>query len=126
MILNLIAATELGGIGHAFTRFVNWLCQPQYFITLAIIIFALMLVLYKQWTKPRTAGVLFLLFLLFYFGSLAEENYKLIIIKPDNVPITMMVISVMFFIWVSLRRAALNDARLEAGLPLLEEDKDDK
>jgi hypothetical protein len=120
-----LAATE-SGIAHAFTSFVNWLCQPAYFITLSIIIFLLMLVLYKKWTKPKIAGVLFVLFLVFYFGSLAEPNYRLIIIKPDNVPITIMVISVMFFIWVSFRRAALNDERLSAGLPLLEEDKDDK
>jgi hypothetical protein len=123
---NLIAATESGGVAHAFTSFVNWLCQPAYFITLSIVIFVLMMVLYKQWTRPKIAGVLFLLFLLFYFGSLAEPNFRLIIIKPDNVPITMMVITVMFFIWVSFRRAALNDERLSAGLPLLEEDKDDK
>src|SRR5215212_12139459 len=121
-----LAAAESGGAAHAFTSFVNWLCQPAYFITLSIVIFVLMMVLYKKWTKPKVAGVLFLLFLIFYFGSLAEPNYKLIIIKPDNVPITMMVISVMFFIWVSFRRAALNDGRTSAGLPLLEEDKDDK
>jgi hypothetical protein len=123
---NLIAAAESGGAAHAFTSFVNWLCQPAYFITLSIVIFVLMMVLYRKWTKPAVAGVLFVLFLLFYFGSLAEPNYRLIIIKPDNVPITIMVISVMFFIWVSFRRAALNDERISAGLPLLEEDKDDK
>jgi hypothetical protein len=42
------------------------------------------------------------------------------------VPITMMVISVMCCVWLGFRRAALNDARLAAGQPLLEEDRDDK
>src|SRR3954463_10966422 len=123
---NVIAATESAGFWDFFKATVNAICRPAPFISLAIIIFVLMLVLYKKWTRPGVAAILFALFLIFYFGSLAEENYRLIIIKPDNVPITMMVISVMFFIWVSFRRAALNDARLSAGLPLLEEDKDDK
>src|SRR4051794_39464033 len=123
---NLIAASGSEGFWAGFRGFVNAICRPQIFISLSTIVFVLMLVLYKKWTKPKVAGILFLLFLVFYFGSLAEPNYRLIIIKPDNVPITIMVISVMFFIWVSFRRAALNDERLSAGLPLLEEDKDDK
>src|SRR2546429_165498 len=123
---NLIAASGSEGFWAGFRGFVNAICRPQIFISLSTIVFLLMLVMYKKWTKPKVATILFLLFLLFYFGSLAEPNYRLIIIKPDNVPITIMVISVMFFIWVSFRRAALNDERLSAGLPLLEEDKDDK
>jgi hypothetical protein len=38
----------------------------------------------------------------------------------------MMVISVFFCIWLAFRRAALNDGRVAAGLPLMEEDRDDK
>jgi hypothetical protein len=121
-MIRTLAATDSGGIAHAFQAFVNWLCQPAIFISISTAIFVYMLVGYKQWTRPKIAGILFLLFLVFYFGSLAEP----IIVKPDNVPITMMVITVMFFIWVSFRRAALNDERLSQGLPLLEEDKDDK
>src|SRR6267378_4294637 len=123
---NVTAATGSEGFWGGFRAFVNAICRPAIFITLSSTVFVLMLVMYKRWTKPKIAGILFLLFLIFYFGSLAEPNYRLIIIKPDNVPITIMVISVMFFIWVSFRRAALNDERLSAGLPLMEEDKDDK
>jgi len=36
------------------------------------------------------------------------------------------VISVMFCLWLGFRRAALNDSRVSAGMPLLDEDKDDK
>jgi Cytochrome b(C-terminal)/b6/petD len=36
------------------------------------------------------------------------------------------VLSVAICIWVGFRRAALNDSRVAAGLPLMEEDKDDK
>src|SRR3982751_4049085 len=105
---------------------VNYLTQPYYFITLACIGFALMLVMYKWWTRPAVAFGLFVLFIVFYFGSIADENFRSIVAKPDNVPITIMVVSVMICLWVAFRRAALNDSRVAAGLPLLEEDKDDK
>ncbi|HVT87926.1 MAG TPA: hypothetical protein VHD56_03660 [Tepidisphaeraceae bacterium] len=105
---------------------VNFLTKPYFFITIATIIFALMFVLYKWWTRPIIAGSLFILFCVAYFGSIGDANFASIVGKPDNVPITIMVISVMLCIWIAFRRAALNDQRVAAGLPLLEEDKDDK
>jgi len=90
---NVIAATGSGDFWAGFRAFVNAICRPAIFITLSSTVFVLMLVMYKRWTKPKIAGILFLLFLIFYFGSLAEPNYRLIIIKPDNVPITIMVIN---------------------------------
>ncbi|MGH7176625.1 MAG: hypothetical protein ACREJC_04530, partial [Tepidisphaeraceae bacterium] len=83
-------------------------------------------VLYRLWTRPGVFWVIFGLFVLGYFGSMGDANFRSIVAKPDNVPITIMVISVMLCIWLAFRRAALNDSRVSAGLPLLEEDKDDK
>src|ERR1043166_8205021 len=120
MSTTILAASSdpLAGIKHA----INYLTQPYYFITLAVVIFILMFVLYKWWTKPAVAGLLFALFLIAYFGSLEDPNFRLIVAKPDNVPITIMVISVMICIWLGFRRAALNDSRIAAGAPLLEEE----
>ena len=109
-----------------FMDTVNALSAPAPFLTISTVIFILMFVLYKWWTKPLVFWVIFAAFLIFYFGSLADPDYRAIIVKPDNVPITIMVISVMFFIWVAFRRAAINDTRIEQGMPLMEEDKDDK
>src|SRR2546423_1812319 len=106
--------------------FINWLTQPAYFLTLCGVVFLLMFVLYRWWTKPVIFWTIFTVFMLGYFGSTADANFRSIVAKPDNVPITMMVISVMLCIWVGFRRAALNDTRVAAGLPLLEEDRDDK
>jgi hypothetical protein len=105
---------------------VNAATAPHWFLTLSFVAFLLMFVLYRWWTRPLIAISLFSLFLIFYFGSLADENFARIITKPDNVPISMMVISVMICLWIAFRRAALNDTRVQAGQPLLEEDKDDK
>jgi hypothetical protein len=121
-----LAAAAQSGIAEAYKSAVNWVCQPQYFLTLCTLVFIFMLVAYRLWTRPAIAGLLFVLFIVFYFGSLADENFRKIVVKPDNVPITIMVISVMICIWISFRRAALNDGRISAGLPLMEEDRDDK
>jgi hypothetical protein len=105
---------------------VNAATKPYWFMLICAVVFVLMFVLYRWWTKPVVFGAIFLLFCVFYFGSVSEPNFRSIVAKPDNVPITIMVISVMICVWLGFRRAALNDARVEAGLPLLEEDKDDK
>jgi len=127
MVFDFLAAAGHGaGAFDSIKHFVNQLTQPGIFLTLCSIVFILMFVIYKFWTKPAVALTLFTLFILGYFGSMGDENYRSIVAKPDNVPITIMLISVMICIWISFRRAALNDTRLAQGLPLMEEDKDDK
>jgi hypothetical protein len=78
-------AASSGGFWNGFMEFVNWLCQPQYFLTLSTLAFAYMLWGYKQWTRPKIAIPIFILFCVFYFGSLADPDYRSIIVKPDNV-----------------------------------------
>ena len=126
VLLNILAAAGERSIFDPFKEFVNWLTQPALFLTLTTLLFVLMFVLYRWWTKPVVATVLFVLFIVGYFGSIGDPNFRSIVAKPDNVPITIMVISVMICLWLAFRRAALNDARLARGQPLLEEDRDDK
>ena len=53
-----------------------------------------MLVFYKWWTKPLVFGVIFTLFCVFYFGSMAiDPDYFSILEKADNVPISIMVVA---------------------------------
>jgi hypothetical protein len=118
----LAAQSPFDAAKHA----VNAATKPEWFLTITFIVFVLMFVLYRWWTRPLVFATIFGLFILGYFGSMGDANFRSIVAKPDNVPITIMVISVMICIWLAFRRAALNDARLAAGLPLLEEDKDDK
>src|SRR5215208_5062677 len=125
MIQFFLAAGE-HGLFDPLKHAVNWLTQPAWFLTLSTLVFVLMFVLYKWWTRPAVFATIFVLFLLSYFGSMGDEDFRSIVAKPDNVPITIMVISVMLCIWVAFRRAALNDTRVAAGLPLLEEDRDDR
>ena len=56
MMQHLLAA---GGLFDPIKNGVNWLTQPQYFLTLSFIVFILMFALYKVWTKPIVFGVIF-------------------------------------------------------------------
>jgi hypothetical protein len=130
-LLSLATDAAPSPISHpaidAFKNFVNAVSVPEISLPLFTIGFVLMMVGYRWWTKPSIATLLLLLFCLFYFGSmLIDPNYRLIIKKPDNVPITMMLLSVGLCLWVAFRQAALNDQRIEKGLPLPDADKDDK
>ena len=126
MIQTALAAAGGDSFIESVKSGVNWLTQPSLFLSLSTLVFVLMLVGYRVWTRPAIAMTLFALFLVGYFGSIADPNFRSIVAKPDNVPITMMVIGVMLCIWIAFRRAALNDARIAAGQPLMEEDRDDK
>src|SRR4051794_18189558 len=123
-MLHLLAAQP--GLFDSVKHAVNAATKPEWFLTITFIVFVLMFVLYRWWTKPLVFGAIFGLFILGYFGSIGDVNFRSIVAKPDNVPITIMVLSVMICIWIAFRRAALNDSRVAAGLPLLEEDRDDK
>lgn len=111
-----------------FKDMVDFISQPQYSLPFVFFpLFVAMLVLYKKWTKPAIATVLLVLFCVFYFGSMAiSTDYLLIIQKPDNVPITIMLLGLFICLWLAFRQAALNDERLAQGKPLIEGDREDK
>ena len=107
--------------------FINDWSPPQFSLPLFVLVFILALMLYKQWTKPVFALSFLILFAVVYFGAMfVDYNYYQILSKADNVPISMMLFGVGFFLWWSFRQAAQNDALLEAGRPLVEQDRDDK
>ena len=123
----LAAAAQDGSALQAGKDLINAISVPQFSLPALAIAFVLMLVTYRTWTRPAVFAVLAGIFCLVYFGSMAiDENYLKILRKPDNVPITMMLLGTGFFIWLALRQAAINDERIEKGEPLIEGGRDDK
>ncbi len=100
---------------------------PQYSMPFFCALFIGTFLFYRKWTKPIIFWPGFAIFIAAYFAFIPlDHNYAAILLKPDNVPITIMIFSMIFFLWLSLRQAALNDASIEAGLPLIEEGRDEK
>ncbi len=132
MLSSIITLAAGGGAGGSsfdgLKNLINTLSVPEISLPLFFLpLFVLIIVAYKVWTRPAIAASLLLLFCVAYFGSMIiDENYRAIVMKPDNVPITMMLLGVGFCLWWAFRQAAINDERIKAGQPLIEEDKDDK
>ena len=60
--------------------------------------------------------------LVFLGLSLADPHFAQVVLKPDNVPIVVMVFLLGFFTWLGAAQAVENDRRLQQGQAPLEKD----
>ena len=51
----------------------------------------------------------------FFIIGLSDPDFRSIVLKPDNVPISGLIFLVYFFTWLAMRQAYKNDERMEAG-----------
>jgi hypothetical protein len=104
---------------------INFLSQPQYYVVLSIVGLFALLATRAAWGRlgllAGTGGLT-----LFFAISALDPNFKVIITKPDNVPIIMMVYLVWWALWGALSQATANDQRLAAGLPTSEAEEGGK
>lgn len=73
----------------------------------------------KIWSRAGGIVLFVVIGLLFAFG-LTDQNFRLIILKPDNVPIAGLLLLTVFFLWLSMNQAYENDRRLTEGKKPLE------
>src|SRR5882724_11798996 len=100
-------------------RIVNFLSYPQWSFTLVVAAFIFMLRSKGLWSK-RGGLILLAGGTLFFLLALLDPNFWLIVSKPDNVPIVMMVFLVGFFVWLAMTKAVRNDQQLAVGAPTFE------
>mgnify|MGYP002875707291 FL=1 len=66
------------------------------------------------WTnKGGVAGIL--LITVFFVMGFLDKNFNIILTKPDNFPIILMTYTMFFFIWLGMKKAYVNDERLDQG-----------
>src|SRR3989338_881216 len=108
-------------------NFINVISAPKIMFTVILLLFFFIFPptdwfwrwnqrfrLYKIWTGPGGVVLFSFLFLIFGFG-LTDENFRLIVLKPDNVPIVGLLFLIVFFVWLSMKQAHENDAYLSEG-----------
>ena len=100
-----------------FKDALNAAFNPVVYTLLGVGLFVFMLVGYRIWTKPKIALGILLLMVAFFVISWPDKNFQKIVAKPDNVPIVALIFVLGFFSWWALRQAAINDERIEKGLP---------
>src|SRR5215471_15646908 len=104
----------------------NYILDPKKFFVIAIA--ALAVALWKREKIVSNAvgyGVLGALLAFFAFGTF-DSNFRLIVTKPDNVPIVGLIFLLVFFVWYSIREAVLNDRRIAGGKGPVEKDESDR
>ena len=104
----------------------NLVADPRLFFILSVI--ALVFIVWKREAFAKdSVGYGLMAFLAVFFGfGLMDENFVLIIGKPDNVPIVALIFGVIFFTWYSIREGVRNDQRVEAGEDVIEKQESDR
>ncbi len=105
--------------------FINTISSPTILFTLAIVAFAVSLRYLKVWSK-QSGLIALAVSLVFFVFSLFDPNFRLIVIKPDNVPITAMIFLVGFFTWLAMYQAVENDKQIAAGGDPMEKREEEK
>jgi hypothetical protein len=104
----------------------NAVADPRLFFMLAVLL--LVVLVWKREVIASNAvgyGILGFLGLFFVFG-IFDPNFRLIVTKPDNVPIVGLIFLLVFFTWYSMREGVLNDRRIRAGQGPIEKAESDR
>jgi len=104
----------------------NAIADPRLFFLLAVV--ALVVLLWKRERVASNAfayGVFGFLGVFFVFGTF-DPNFRLIVTKPDNVPIVGLIFLLVFFVWYSIREGVLIDRRISAGQGPVEKAESDR
>jgi hypothetical protein len=104
----------------------NTLADPRLFFTLAVV--GLVVMIWKrEQVASNAVGYGMLGFLALFFGLGAfDDNFRLIIAKPDNVPIVGLIFFLIFLTWYSMREAVLNDRRIAEGKGPIEKEESER
>ena len=107
-------------MGEMIKDLANWFAEPTRYTLLTTGLLAAVLVFRKKLTHPMVfiAGMAGLT--AFFLFAWPDKNFNAIITKPDNVPIIILLVSVISFTWLALRRGVINDERTKRGEPTLE------
>ncbi len=114
------AATQDGAVAAAIKHLANWMTEPTRYSVLSIVAVAGVLYFRRFFSKVAVISVFFALSTGLLVFAWQDPNFNTIITKPDNVPILILFATVVYFSWLSLRRAVINDERTKRGEPTLE------
>jgi hypothetical protein len=95
--------------------FINYMADPIRSFPIFLVLFYLMLRYVKVVATKKFAwiGLGISLPIVGYF--MADYNFRKIVLWPDNVPIAILIGTVVFFTWFSLYKGVRNDGRIAAG-----------
>ncbi len=105
---------------EAVKNFINIINSPPIFVTLAIAFFFVAMRFIRFFTRTPVFLTLFGIFTALFGFGLTDEQFRSIVLLPDNVPIVGMLFLIIFFTWFALKKGVDNDIRMEKGEPTFE------
>src|SRR5262245_32479493 len=118
----LFLVLTAGYLGHAgwtmpqgLRNLIDFVANPITYFVGSLAAFVAFLKWRKFSTEPSVAWAALNLLLLFGGFSMTDPSFQPILLKPDNVPIPLLIFSVGYFTWFAMRRAVINDERLARG-----------
>ena len=100
--------------------FIDSLLGPTSYFVISVVIFWAMIQFRAFWTKGWVIGSFALFGAVFYLWSLTDIDFRKIVAKPDNVPITILFFTLGLTLWIAFRRMVINDRLIDKGLPVFE------
>ena len=92
-----------------------------YFVTLTALLFTLWKI---EWVvRPAVGFAIAIVSLAIFLFAMTDSHFFQIVTMPDNIPITIMLVTVGYLTWYSLKRGVENDRRMAEKKPLLEKEQ---
>jgi len=111
---------------EAFRNFADDLANPIIYTVGTMGLLVVLFIFRKFFVKPIVAWIGLNLSFIFLGFSMTDQDFALIVAKPDNVPIVGLIFLLGFFTWLATYKAVQNDERAKEGLPPLEKLDDEK
>ncbi len=102
-------------MGERLKSVIDWLFAPTRYFLGSVLLLGGVLYFRKHSSRPIVIVAFFALFAAFLAWAYGDPNFHKIITKGDNIPIVILLASVIFFSWLALRQAVINDRRKQEG-----------
>ncbi|QDU31627.1 hypothetical protein ETAA8_67870 [Anatilimnocola aggregata] len=99
---------------------INRAMNPTVYTIGSLVLLGFLFIFRRFFVQPIVAWVLLNLSMLLMGMSMTDQNFALIVMKPDNVPIVGLMFLLGFFTWLGAYQAVQNDDRAKLGLEPLE------
>jgi len=109
---------------EAIKHLINQVATPTTIYLTSVTLFGLAMWKMEWVVKPMVSLGILIVIILGTIFALLDHHFLSLVTLPDNIPITIMLASVGYFTWYSLKKGVENDKRLAEKRPLLEQEQD--
>lgn len=99
---------------------INKFSSPEYSFTFVTILFFVGLRYYKFFASKKFGYALLVGSLVTFGLCMTDPVFQSVILWPDNIPITILLVVIFFFTWYAFHKASINDDLIDNGEPPVE------